>query len=223
MSFRRLLAICSLVLIGGVLVACGSDDEDATPTSTAAPSTRITSNETSTVEPTSTETAASTSSMATPGATPATSGTPAATPVDTEGTPEQGLYAGTQEDLMQTPQIQPIRPIATAVPLQELSGTLTLDGRVQQDFTISDEGCVGLGEWRQLQPGTQVIVRDATGTAVDVAELEALTDGDTCSWSFAFSAPGSSYFSVSIPMVTEVWFDQTDAGVQAGEIELFVP
>lgn len=221
MHFRRLLAIGSLILIGGILAACGSDDEDATPTATTAPATRVTSDQTAIIEPTATaaETATeeSDTTIGTPGATPA------ATPVDAEATPEKGLYTGSEEDLMSTPQVQPIVvPPTTSEPLVELDGTLTLDGRLQQDYTITDEGCVGLGEWRQLAPGTQVIVRDASGTVVDIAILEA-QDGVDCAWGFSIEAPAADFFSVSIPMVTEVWFDQTDPAVQNGAIELFVP
>lgn len=220
MNIRRLFAIFSLVLVGGILVACGNDDDDASPTAT------IAATEAAEAEPTATA-----EEIVEADATPVAS--PGATPVGTEATPEQGLYTGTQEDLMQTPQVQPVVPIpteiaadvveSTPVPMVAIAGTLTLDGRAQQDYTLSDEGCVGLGEWRQLKPGAQVIVRDAAGTVVDIAMLEAQDADDACAWAFTIDVPGADFFSVSIPMVTEVWFDQNDPAVQSGELELFVP
>lgn len=219
MPLRRLFAIFALVLVGGILVACGSEDDDATPTATIAP----------TVAPIETEAVATETETIAPDATPVAS--PGATPVvdavSPEATPELGLYTGSEEDLMKTPQVQPplvataIEP--TAVPMAEVAGRLTLDGRAQQDYTISDEGCVGLGEWRQLKPGAQVIVRDATGTVVDIATLDGDGASDDCVWTFAIDVPGADFFSVSIPMVTEVWFDQNDPAVTSGELELFVP
>lgn len=229
MTIRRLFAVFSLILVGGILVACGSDDDDATPTATVAVT------DADDAEPTATEAA---TGEAEDDATEAVDATPLASPIatpvdDDSATPEQGLHTGSQEDLMQTPQVQPVVPIPeegeevvvepTPVPMVAIAGTLTLDGRVQQDFTLSDEGCVGLGEWRQLKPGAQVIVRDATGTVVDIATLEGEDTNDVCSWSFSIDAPGADFFSVSIPMVTEVWFDQNDPAVQSGELELFVP
>lgn len=213
MNFRRLFALCTLLLVGGILVACGSEDDDASPTATTAPTVAAVATTAIDAE-----------------ATPV--GSPAATPVGAEATPEKSLDTGSQEDLVQTPQVQPIVPVPeeteeaiepTPVPMVALAGTLTLDGRAQQDYTLSEEGCVGLGEWRQLKPGAQVIVRDAAGTVVDIATLEGHDSGDECSWTFAIDAPGADFFSVSIPMVTEVWFDQNDPAVQSGELELLVP
>ena len=228
MHIRRLFAIGALILIGGLLAACGSEDEDAEPT--AAPATRITSDQEAEIEPTDAATAESVD------ASPAAS--PAATPVSPVATAVADIVPVTDESVDATPETDAVVPIGTAeeaaspvsaepeateVPKVELSGTLTLDGRAQQDFTLSDEGCVGLGEWRQLEPGTQVIVRNASGTVVDIAQLEGQDAGDACAWSFAVDVPADDFFSISIPMVTEVWFDQNDPAVQSGELELFVP
>lgn len=227
MHIRRLFAIGALILIGGLLAACGSEDEELEPT--AAPVTRITSDQEGIIEPT--ETAAPTESSA--DATPIAS--PAATPVSTEATAATVTMPESDDSTVATPQAETVVPVITAeedaetvvepteVPIVELAGTLTLDGRVQQDYTLTEEGCVGLGEWRQLEPGTQVIVRDASGTVVDVAALDAQSSGEDCAWTFAVDAPAADYFSISIPMVTEVWFDQNDPAVQSGELELFVP
>lgn len=219
MSIRRFLAICSLILVGGILVACGSEDEDPTPT--VEPTTSVTVQPTEAVQAPETD-----ESESSPAASPQATAVVASSP---QATPEQGLYTGSEADLMQTPQIQPVVPDGvetaepTQVPLTPIAGTLTLEGRAQQDYSISAEGCVGLGEWRQLAPGTQVIVRDASGTVVDIATLEAGDSDEECSWTFAIEVPGADFFSVSIPMVTEVWFDKDDPAVEAGELDLFVP
>ena len=228
MDIRRLFAVCALVLVGGILVACGSEDEEVSPTATIAPTEAAASEPTATTEVMEEEVTEEATAAA--DATPVAS--PMATPVEAEATPETGLLTDTEEDLEQTPQVEPIVPVpddvaevtgSTPVPMVAISGTLTLDGRAQQDFTLSEEGCVGLGEWRQLKPGAQVIVRDAAGTVVDIATLDAQDSDDECSWAFSIDAPGADFFSVSIPMVTEVWFDQNDPAVQSGELELFVP
>lgn len=213
MHIRRLFAIATLILIGGLLAACGSEDEDTEPT--AAPTV---------VESTTEPTDAATEEL--DDATPLAS--PAATPVSAVATVDAD-----DESADATPEASAVVPIvaedekawpeATEVPMTELSGTLTLDGRIQQDYTLSEEGCVGLGEWRQLAPDTQVVVRDASGTVVDIAALEGQDSGDACAWSFAVEVPAADFFSISIPMVTEVWFDQNDPAVQSGELELFVP
>lgn len=227
MHIRRFFALCSLILLGGILVACGAED-DPDPTATVAPT--IAPAETATDEATIAATEVASMPEASPAATPVTAvegdatpvmpATPAtddATPVTEDVAAPAVLPAGSGENAS-TPEAE-----AEPVPMNAISGTLTLDGRAQQDYTLSNEGCVGLGEWRQLKPGTQVIVRDATGTVVDIATLESADAGDACMWSFDLDVPGADFFSVSIPMVTEVWFAQDDSAVQAGEIELFVP
>lgn len=201
MHFRRLVAICSLILIGGVLAACGSD-EDASPTATTVPTT----------EPTA---AAPTEQSDGDNDEDGSSTPEAATPVsETAATPQVRAVESAPSVAVQE---------ETAVALVPMSGTLTLDGREQQDYTLTDDGCVGVGDWRMLKPGAQVIVRDAAGTVVDIALLEAGDNADTCSWNFELEAPDTDFFSVSIPMVTEVWFAADDAAVQSGEIELTVP
>lgn len=260
MDIRRLFAICALILVGGILVACGADDEDAEPTATTAPTTAP-------IEADAEPTAAMTDEVAdaSPAATPAMAdATPAATPAMADATPvgeiEASPIASPGASPVASPDASPVaspvtdgladmegeatpaalvdseaaapsqpleeeadEPEPTEVPMAAIAGTLTLDGREQQDYSISSDGCVGLGEWRQLKPGTQVIVRDATGTVVDIATLESRDSDNACSWSFAIDVPGADFFSVSIPMVTEVWFDQNDPSVQSGELELFVP
>lgn len=237
MHFRRFVAIFVLVLLGGVLAACGAEDDDSTPAATVAPTTAPVETEVvSTPEPTVAVTTPVASPVASPAATPivatAISATEAATPIlataisATEvATPAVVVEAESTPlaDEVARPLVVAEEPEPTLAPMVEIAGTLTLDGRAQQDYTLSDAGCVGLGEWRQLKPGAQVIVRDASGTVVDIAELEAHDTADACMWAFAIEVPPANYFSVSIPMITEVWFDQNDPAVTSGELELFVP
>ena len=221
MHFRRFFAIFTLILVGGILAACGSEDEaDPTPVPTqAAVDPTATTAADPTIAPTDEATEAAASPMASPMASPVATPAIESTPVnesdsDSDTDSDTAVAAVPVGDSETTP---------TEVSMQDLNGTLTLEGREQVDFTLTEEGCVGVGEWRQLKPGAQVIVKDASGTVVDIAELEGESGGDTCSWSFAFSAPVGDYFSISIPMITEVWFAADDAWVESGMIELFVP
>ena len=233
MHFRRFFAILTLVLVGGILAACGSEDEaDPTPVPTeAAVEPTPTTAADPTVEPTDEATEAAASPMASPVASPVVSPVIAGTP-DGDSTSDIVPMPNSESEATptsdSTTNIVPmpagdLETTPTEVAMQDLEGTLTLDGREQVDFTLTEEGCVGVGEWRQLKPGAQVIVKDASGTVVDIAELEGESGGETCTWSFAFSAPVGDYFSVSIPMITEVWFAADDAWVESGVIELFVP
>ena len=219
MHFRRFFAIFTLILVGGILAACGSEDEaDPTPVPTQA---AFDPTATTAADPTIARTDEATEAAASPMASPMAS--PVATPA-TESTPVNESDSDTDSDTaVAAVPVGDSETPPTEVSMQDLNGTLTLEGREQVDFTLTEEGCVGVGEWRQLKPGAQVIVKDASGTVVDIAELEGESGGDTCSWSFAFSAPVGDYFSISIPMITEVWFAADDAWVESGMIELFVP
>ncbi|MCA9835203.1 MAG: hypothetical protein KC435_14710 [Thermomicrobiales bacterium] len=115
----------------------------------------------------------------------------------------------------------PVSAVSTAeIASVPVVGTLTLGGTENKDYIVTATGCVGLGEWSALQSGAQVIVRDANGTVVDIAELVAAT-GDGCSWTFDIDAPGSAFVSVSVPMLLEQWF--TAAQIQSGMIEIALP
>lgn len=178
----------SLLVLG--LVACGSDDKKAEPTSTTVATTAPTTSAGLVV------TTAPTESMAT------------AVPTQSVATPVTSLAT-------------PVSPItATEVASTPVEGTLTLAGAENKEYVITPTGCVGLGDWRALQPGAQVIVRDANGSVVDISELVAAT-GEGCGWTFSIDAPGSAFVSVSVPMVLEQWF--TAAQIQSGTIEIALP
>lgn len=90
MNIRRLFAIGALILMGGILAACGTDDEEVDPTAVAP----LTSDEVEEIEPTATDEATdevteddatpAVSPVASPAASPVAS--PAATPVQEEAT-----------------------------------------------------------------------------------------------------------------------------------------
>ena len=86
MHIRRLFAIATLILIGGLLAACGSEDEDTEPTTTPAPTIVE-----STTEPTE----------AAEDATPVAS--PAATPVTAAATADAYTVTVTDESAAATP------------------------------------------------------------------------------------------------------------------------
>ncbi len=96
-----------------------------------------------------------------------------------------------------------------------------LEGVEQQDYLISPEGCVGLRDWRGMQAGAQVVVRDANGTVIDVSELEASDAVEGCSWVVDLSVPDSEFVSISVPMIADVWFSQSD--LESGEVEITLP
>lgn len=210
MSRKPLSLVFTLIMAIAVLVACGNDDSDnPTPEPTRDP---VTPTQAATTVPTPTtapmlleatpEPTSSEVIMATPGTDVPPVGIDA-TPVDATATP--------------------VTATPVAAELTPLNGALTFEGRPQQDYVMTAEGCVGLGEWRMLKPGAQVVVKDASGTVVDVGTLESIESEDACEWVFAIDAPSDGFFSVTIPMVTEVWFHSDDDEVEAGDIELIVP
>lgn len=192
MPKSRVLALLSIVALTVVLAACGNEDNaDPTPNPTE---TTLAATEAKT----ETESAASTDISA--------------TPVETESSAAVASPATA-------------RPAATAVsdaaPVTPILATFLFGGAEQRDYLMTDEGCVGLGEYSQLKPGTQVVVRDASGTVVDVTTLEAADDTADCSWTAELSVPESDYVSISIPMVTEIWFSQDD--LESGNVSISFP
>lgn len=211
MPRSRVFAILSLVALTVFLAACGNeDDNDPTPVPTQAVEATVAPTGTTEAEPT----AESTSSVAI--ATPMES-TMGATPVagETGATP----VASTPSAM--TPVMSDTTASPAPVVMTPVTAAIEFTGAEQRDYMITDEGCVGIGEWSPLKAGAQVIVRDATGTVVDVSTLEADEGAGGCSWTAELSVPGSEFVSISIPMVTEVWFDQTE--LESGEVSITIP
>lgn len=213
----RVLAILSLFALSAILVACGSEEEED-PTPEPTPTVEATTAATETEEAEETE-----ESTTIAVATPADSGM-AATPVDS-ATPEDSAVVATPAESTVSATPVEAAPGATAVEptvvMTPVTASVEFTGAEQRDYMITEEGCVGIGEWSPLKTGAQVIVRDATGTVVDVAELETAEGTDGCSWTADLSVPNSEFVSISIPMVTEVWFDQAD--FEAGDVSITIP
>lgn len=119
-----------------------------------------------------------------------------------------------------TPVIEATIGATPVVDASPLAGTLVLVGQEHIDFYISSDGCYGLGAWRGLQPGAQLVVRDASGSVVDVSELVASSD-DGCAWTFETTAPADRFVSISVPMVLEHWLTADD--VAGGNVVIELP
>lgn len=220
MPKSRVIAILSLFVLSVILSACGSDDDaaeaTAEPTATRSPAL-------------ATETEVVVAETSSPEVRPAL-----ATPMDLAS-------VGTPAAMQATPHLDAVTvatPVADATPVaatdaaatpvdsstlatMQVQATFTLGGVEQQDYLVSAEGCVGLRDWRGMQAGAQVIVRDANGTVVDVSELEAIDSADSCSWVADLSVPDSEFVSISVPMIAEVWFSQSE--LETGEVEITLP
>lgn len=203
MRKKSLALMFSMLLVVSVVTACGTERKsESTPTA----------------EPTRT---AVTTLVSTPDES---TSVPVPTVSAVAATPETAVQMQpTQPDVVAVSAATPVSDLATDVALTPLSGALVFEGREHQDYVITENGCAGLGEWRMLKPGAQVVVRDANGTVVDVSQLESISTDSGCEWVFDIDAPANGFFSVTIPMVTEVWFHADDAEVQSGNIELIVP
>lgn len=211
----RILAVTLLLVLSVVLAACGSDNsDDPTPVPAATRSPVLPTDVPGTtgageVQATPTARATTTTLVA----TPAVAVQPTATTAVVHATP--AVVATATATAGASPVVaSPVAPVSTPVHVM-----LVLNGTEQVDYVLTQEGCVGLGQWRSLRPGAQVVVRDAGGTVADIATLEPGDGG--CSWVADIDAPDSAYVSISIPMVTEVWYTRAD--IQAGEIELLLP
>jgi hypothetical protein len=199
-----------VTVLAMLLVACGGDSGDDEPTGTTESTIEVVATiaEPTTAAPTGPSTPVSSPAAATPvgpgstpvatphGATPLASG--AATPVVVPATDGN---AGTQI----------------------LTGTVMLPGTANERFVISDDGCIGLGEYAGLQAGQQVIVRNENGTVVGTANLAATGSAVVCSWTFELEVPVSAYYEVSIPMRAEQVYAASDVAASNGQVELTLP
>ncbi len=211
---RRLTGLGVLAIMALVLVACGGDSGDDEPTATLEPTTEIVATIAEPTAPTvpPISSPAATPVVATPVAT--TNSTPAATPA--LATPAA------------SPQATPVEPTGAAPAgatseTQTLIGTVLLPGTANERFVISDDGCIGLGDYAGLQAGQQVIVRDERGTVIGTANLAATNSAVVCSWTFEIEVPVSGYYEVSIPMRAEQVYAASDVAASNGQIELTLP
>lgn len=188
-----------------------AEDEAATPTSAVVPmdeATGATPNVVSTPVSAATPVvdAAAPDMVATPvvDATPVADASPEATPLGaalTPPTPADGAEDG-----------EP----TTIIPL---SGRVVLRGSENEAYIRANDGCIGLGQHSDMRVGRQVVVRDESGTIVGVTTLEA-AETEGCAWSFSLEVPESEFYSVAVPMKTEMVFTQEDVSEGNGDLEV---
>jgi hypothetical protein len=225
-----------MIVLAGLLVACGGDDDNDEPT--VEPTTDVTP--TTEVQPTE----ESTTEVATPDASPIAS--PVASPViDTIASPVASPVVGAAASPVASPVVvaspgaSPVAdasPVAGALPVGEgatngegsmeghlLSGTVTLPGTINERYVISGDGCVGLGRYAGVEAGQQVVVKDESGTIVAVTTLAATDSQVDCSWTFEAEVPASDFYTVTLPLIAEHVFSAEDVARSNGELQLTLP
>jgi hypothetical protein len=215
-----------MVLFAAALAACGDDNGngDATEEATeAVVGTEVVEEAATDVaeeteEPAADETVIDLGDEATPivAATPAPMGTPA-------------LEAPPTADAVASP-VMLASPVATPADLADdepadlemltLSGEVVLPGALNESFVMSENGCVGLGDFSTMQAGRQLVVRDGAGAIIGVTTLEATDATDSCRWSFSLDVPESEFYAISVPMVVEQIFAHDDVEMDDGVISV---
>lgn len=150
-------------------------------------------------------------------ATPATMASPVASPVML-ATPE-GTAVEEPAGMIVPPAAGPTEPPV----MIEMTGVVTLDGRPNETYVLTDEGCVAIGAYSQLHAGRQVVIRNEQGTITSVTELEPATDTEGCAWEFVAAVPESEFYSVSIPMVVEQVFPAAQVAENDGAVVIELP
>jgi hypothetical protein len=232
---RKLAGLTTMILVALLLAACGSDadngdatevattvadiaTEATTAEATETPTVDVTS-ETGIVSPLGESSPAATAvpgGMATPAeltpsalGTPAAAGTPSASPVAATPVTDTTIAPiGASDDADATPAAAEV----------SLTGQVVLSGVANEAWVMTNEGCVGLGDNASLQPGQQLVVRDAEGAIVGVTMLAASDENDACSWDFSLAVPESPFYAVSIPMAVEHVFTRQEVEQSDGEI-----
>jgi hypothetical protein len=194
-----------MTLLVTLLAACGGgNDDDETPT----------------VQPQPTQDAPTETAVTELPTLVATPGTPVALPVSSP-------VASPVASPAASPAASPVAsPVGIGIPVgaapeaseRELTGTVSLPGTANEDFLLTDDGCVGLGEFAGVAVGQQVVVRDETGTIVGVTRLMGSDDGISCTWRFSLAVPDASFYEVELPAVTEHVFTADE--IEDGPVEL---
>lgn len=169
-------------------------------------------------------------------ATPEVIGSPAATPMMVPDTEQATPVATPQIDAspMASPEIEPdaglaiMPPAGEPVPTEEsrifeMKGFVVLEGQENEAYVVTEEGCVGLGEYADLQAGRQVVVRNEDGTIISVAQLDTSDERDGCAWEFVVQVPESNFYSVSVPMMFEQVFPKGQVNENGGEVTVELP
>jgi hypothetical protein len=248
MELRKLSAFIMLLLLSVMLVACSGEEDEPEPT--AAPtqppvSTRISESlPESTPDDGETELAATPDSVmdnatpaivatptvafatpSSPSVVPATLvATPVATPVFSGSVRSGSPVASPEVSRGATPASTPMPTGLNEPPARiEMAGLVILDGRENEAFIVTDEGCVGLGPYSGLHSKRQVVIRNEEGTIVSVTTLEPSDDVDGCGWQFVAAVPESEFYSVSIPMVFEQVFPKAQVAESDGAVTITLP
>lgn len=203
---RRVGGLLSLVMLAVVLVACGGESKDDAPTvapgaTTEASQTEVT---TPTVEVSATPDVAS--PVATPVASPVAS--PQATPIASP---------------VATPMASPVAVVATPRTVWLLEGTVMLPGSENQDFVLSGDGCLGLGDYAGVGTGQQVVVRNTAGAIIGLATLASSGSTSQCIWTFEVEVPVSEFYTVSLPMLFERAYSDADIAILDGRLQITLP
>jgi hypothetical protein len=231
---RKLSGLLLLMLVTLSLAACGSDDGNDEPTAVA---TEV-ADETPTVTPTESAlgideaTPASVTPTLTDVGTPVVTASPvvAATPVPavtpvvlSSPVADASPVAATPAAALVVPVGDVASPEPTAVRMVALAGQVILPGSENQAFVISDEGCVGLGANADMQAGRQLVVRNENGTIIGVTTLTPAEAAEGCAWDFALEVPESQFYSVAIPMKTEMIFTHDEIEQSGSEVAIPLP
>lgn len=247
---RLLYRLLTLVGLALVLVACGNGGDDASPTTppqpTSAPTDQVAAptatQETGTPSPTATELVAIMGSPTTAVVTEA-SATATEAVVASPATTEAVMASPTTEDtapivaspvaspavvaspaIVSTPLASPVAATSATPAPQPLYGTVMLTGVENVDYIQTAEGCVGLGNYRGLQAGSQVVVHDAAGTVQGVTTLQASDETTDCTWTFESVIPSDSeFFSVTLPGVKQTYYETADPELEDQAIEIVLP
>jgi hypothetical protein len=213
---RKHPAMLLMAVLVVFLTACGSDDDDSEPT--AAPTQPPTTDVEPSVAPTI-------DSPATPPviATPGLAGTPVASPEIAASPVVSGTPLATPALASPAPDAAIMPAVTDAATTQHIDGTVSLLGQVNEQFVISDDGCVGLGTYAGVEAGQQVVIEDQYGAIVGVAELAATESRVVCSWTFTLEVPLSDYYTVSLPMVAEHVYTGEEVTRGDGRIDLTLP
>lgn len=226
---RKLSGMVLMIVMASLLAACGSEDEE---TESAREST-VEAVSTEAAEETPTEETigaigdagdATPASLSTPGGigTPAGARSPVVVASPAVATPAAGPAATPEAGSAAVAAPAHATPATPGEPsaMIPLSGSVILPGAENEAFIVTDDGCMGLGEFSDMQADRQVVVRDETGTIIGVATLEASEASDGCAWDFALDVPASEFYSVSIPMAAEHVFTHDEIERSDGEIAI---
>lgn len=152
--------------------------------------------------------------VASPVATPVMSASPEATSDASPVSEEQSVAPPPPATAME----------ATEAPrMIELSGVVQLNGTENEAYILTNEGCVGLGEYSDLHGGRQIVVRNEVGAIISVSDLDAVSDEDGCAWEFVAAVPESDFYSVSIPLTFEQVFPNAQVNENGGEVMIELP